>query len=99
MVPEAREPEAPVRRRPSRVEDDDGQRVVEPLPRHRWNRRRARSSIVVSRPALCGNQIYGAFVLNRHVTHAIGAMPARWRGDDGSSARRSQRGRVVAEND
>ena len=35
---------------------------------------------------LCGNQIYGAFVLNRRVDlHAIDAMPARWRGDDGSS--------------
>ena len=36
---------------------------------------------------LCGNQIYGAFVLNRRVDlHAIDATPARWRGDDGSSA-------------
>ena len=40
------------------------------------------------RPAitLCGNQIYGAFVLNRRVDlHAIDATPARWRGDVGSS--------------
>ena len=35
---------------------------------------------------LCGNQIYGAFVLNRRVDlHAIDATPARWRGDVGSS--------------
>ena len=36
---------------------------------------------------LCGNQKnYGAFVLNRRVDpHAIDAMPARWRGDAGSS--------------
>jgi len=35
---------------------------------------------------LCGNQIYGAFVLNRRVDlHAIDATPARWRGDAGSS--------------
>ena len=35
---------------------------------------------------LCGNQIYGAFVLNRRVDlHAIDAAPARWRGDVGSS--------------
>ena len=33
---------------------------------------------------LCGNQIYGAFVLNRRVDlHAIDATPARWRGDAG----------------
>ena len=32
---------------------------------------------------LCGNQTYGAFVLNRRVDlHAIDATPARWRGDD-----------------
>ena len=38
------------------------------------------------RLGLCGNQIYGAFVLNRRVDlHAIDATPARWRGDDGSS--------------
>ena len=37
-------------------------------------------------PGLCGNQIYGAFVLNRRVDlHAIDATPARWRGDVGSS--------------
>ena len=31
---------------------------------------------------LCGNQIYGAFVLNLRVDlHAIDATPARWRGD------------------
>ena len=35
---------------------------------------------------LCGNQIYGAFDLNRRVDlHAIDATPARWRGDVGSS--------------
>ena len=35
---------------------------------------------------LCGNQIYGAFVLNLRVDlHAIDATPARWRGDAGSS--------------
>ena len=35
---------------------------------------------------LCGNQIYGAFVLNRRVDlHAIDATPARWRGNVGSS--------------
>jgi hypothetical protein len=35
---------------------------------------------------LCGNQIYGAFILNRRVDlHAIDATPARWRGDVGSS--------------
>ena len=35
---------------------------------------------------LCGNQIYGAFVLNRRVDlHAIDATPVRWRGDAGSS--------------
>ena len=35
---------------------------------------------------LCGNQIYGAFVLNRRVNlHAIDATAARWRGDVGSS--------------
>ena len=35
---------------------------------------------------LCGNQIYGTFVLNRRVDlHAIDATPARWRGDAGSS--------------
>ena len=35
---------------------------------------------------LCGNQIYGAFVLNSRVDlHAIDATPARWRGDVGSS--------------
>jgi hypothetical protein len=34
---------------------------------------------------LCGNQIYGAFVLNRRVDlDAIDATPARWRGDVGS---------------
>jgi hypothetical protein len=37
-------------------------------------------------PSLCGNQIDGAFVLNRRVDlHAIDATPARWRGDAGSS--------------
>jgi len=42
--------------------------------------------LVVNRVDLCGNQIYGAFVLNRRVgLHAIDATPARWRGDDGSS--------------
>ena len=46
--------------------------------------------------ALCGNQIYGAFVLNHRVTlHAIDATPARRRGD--VTARRSQRGHVIAE--
>ena len=35
---------------------------------------------------LCGNQIYGAFVLSRRVDlHAIDATLARWRGDVGSS--------------
>ena len=35
---------------------------------------------------LCGNQNFTAFVLNRRVIlHAIDAMPARWRGDAGSS--------------
>jgi hypothetical protein len=35
---------------------------------------------------LRGNQIYGAFVLNRRVDlHAIDATPARWRGDVASS--------------
>jgi hypothetical protein len=35
---------------------------------------------------LCGNQIYGAFVLNRRVIiHAIDATLARRRGDGGSS--------------
>ena len=34
---------------------------------------------------LCGN-LYGAFVLNRRVVlHAVDAMPARWRGNAGSS--------------
>ena len=38
------------------------------------------------RDDLCGNQIYGAFVLNCRVDlHAIDAAPARWRGDAGSS--------------
>ena len=42
--------------------------------------------LVVNRVDLCGNQIYGAFVLNRRVDlHAIDATPARWRGDVGSS--------------
>ena len=37
-------------------------------------------------PGLCGNQIYGAFVLNSCVDlHAIDATPARWRGGVGSS--------------
>ena len=32
------------------------------------------------------SKFYGAFVLNRRVVlHAIDAMPARWRGDAGSS--------------
>ena len=36
--------------------------------------------------SLFGNQICGAFVLNRRVDlHAIDATPARWRGDAGSS--------------
>ena len=40
----------------------------------------------VSGFTLCGNQIYGAFVLNCRVDlHAIDAAPARWRGDVGSS--------------
>ena len=35
---------------------------------------------------LCGNQIYGAFVLNRRVDlYAIDATPARWHGNVGSS--------------
>ena len=35
---------------------------------------------------LCGNQIYGAVVLDRRVVlHAIDATPARWRGGAGSS--------------
>ena len=35
---------------------------------------------------LCGNQIFGAFVLNRRVDHhAIDATAARWCGDAGSS--------------
>ena len=39
-----------------------------------------------ARRKLCGNQIYGAFVLNRRVDlHAIDATPARWRGGVGSS--------------
>jgi hypothetical protein len=48
---------------------------------------------------LCGNQIYGAFVLNRRVDlHAIDATPARWRGDVRFlTARWSQRGHVIAE--
>jgi hypothetical protein len=34
---------------------------------------------------LCGNQIYGAFVVNRRVDlDAVDAAPARWRGDVGS---------------
>ena len=38
------------------------------------------------RDDLCGNKIYGAFVLNRRVDlHAIDATPARWRGGVGSS--------------
>ena len=38
------------------------------------------------RDGLCGNQIYGAFVLNHRVDlHAIDATPARWRGGVGSS--------------
>ena len=42
--------------------------------------------LVVNRVDLCGNQIYGAFVLNRRVDlHTIDATPARWRGDVGSS--------------
>ena len=41
---------------------------------------------VVDADDLCGNQIYGVFVLNRSVDHhAIDATPARWRGDAGSS--------------
>ena len=35
---------------------------------------------------LCGNQVYGAFVVILRVNlHAIDATPARWRGDVGSS--------------
>ena len=42
---------------------------------------------------LCGNQIYGAFDLNRRVDlHAIDATPARWRGDVGSSPLDTQAG-------
>ena len=42
--------------------------------------------VVLAVRGLCGNQIYGAFVLNRRVDlHAIDATPARWRGDVGSS--------------
>ena len=37
-------------------------------------------------PAVWKSKFYGAFVLNhRVVLHAIDAMPARWRGDAGSS--------------
>ena len=37
-------------------------------------------------PDLCGNQIYGAFVLNNRVDlHAIFMIPARWRGGVDSS--------------
>ena len=37
-------------------------------------------------PHLCGNQIYGAFVLNRRVDlYAIEQVSRRWRGDVGSS--------------
>ena len=42
--------------------------------------------IVAAGADLGGNQIYGAFVLNRRVDlHAIDATPARWRGGAGSS--------------
>ena len=45
--------------------------------------------LVVNRVDLCGNQIYGAFVLNRRVDlHAIDATPALWRGEVGCSHRR-----------
>ena len=49
---------------------------------------RLKTSLPMDWPAayLCGNQIYGAFVLNRRVVlYAIDATPARWRGDAGSS--------------
>ena len=38
-----------------------------------------------ARVDLCGNQVYGAFVLNRRFElHAIDATSARWRGGAGS---------------
>ena len=53
----------------------------------RWHARRRGDELAVCSGDLCGNQIYGAFVLNRRVDlHAIDATPARWRGDDASSA-------------
>ena len=48
-------------------------------------RRRSNPIFIVIVDDLCGNQIYGAFVLNSRVDlHAIDATPARWRGDVGS---------------
>ena len=49
---------------------------------------RLKTSLPMDWPAayLCGNQIYGAFVLNRRVDlYAIDATPARWHGNVGSS--------------
>ena len=52
----------------------------------RWHARRRGDELAVCSGDLCGNQIYGAFVLNRRVDlHAIDATPARWRGYLGSS--------------
>ena len=67
----------------------------------RWQRRTGRATtgpwsarcrptiirgVCSGRLILCGNQIYGAFALNRRVNlHAIDATPARWRGNVGSS--------------
>ena len=57
------------RRRHLGAGDDDEVRAAEAL---------------AGRAGLCGNQIYGAFVL-----HAIDAIPARWRGGAGLSRRDS----------
>ena len=55
-----------------------------------WNERSSPSVFAADgelvRARLCGNQIYGAFVLNSRVDlNAIDATPARWRGGVGSS--------------
>ena len=52
----------------------------------RWHARRRGDELAVCSGDLCGNQIYGAFVLNRRVDlHAIEQVSRRWLGDVGSS--------------
>ena len=69
------------------------QRVVSDTMHHRLVRQ-AHASLPVWK-----SKFYGAFVLNhRVILHAIDAMPARWRGDAGSSPlERSQHGHVITE--